>query len=216
MNIALFGSTGVIGGMLMNMALENGDTVYAYARNPEKITVHHENLHVYKGELTDAKAMGVVIKNADVVVSTIGPALKGKRNDMTTPIADGHEAIIKVMKKFNKRRLITLATPSIRTAGDENSLLLKIIPFGARLYLPRAYRDMVRLGQVIINSNIDWTVIRIMNPNAKTSGNGYDVFVGKGKARLSVSRENVARFFYEVTKRNLYMKKMPVVFNRKT
>lgn len=111
-------------------------------------------------------------------------------------------------------RLITLATPSIRTAGDENSLLLRAIPFGAKLYLPRAYRDMVKLGQVIINSNIDWTVIRIVSPNAKTSGNGCDVFVGKGKARLSVSRENVTRLFYEVAKRNLYMKKMPVILNR--
>jgi len=73
---------------------------------------------------------------------------------------------------------------------------------------------MVRLGQVIINSNIDWTVIRIMSPNAKTSGNGYDVFLGKGKVKLSASRENVAKLFYEVARKNLYLRKMPVVFNR--
>jgi len=213
MNIALLGATGAIGGLFLNIALENGDTVYAYVRNPDKIKVQHDRLHIVKGELTDALAMEDAITNADIVVSTIGPALKGKRNDMSTPIADGHELMLKTMKRLNKRRLITLATPSIRAEGDNKSLLLKIIPSGAKLYLPWAYRDMVKLGEVIKSSDIDWTVIRIMSPNAKSSGSGYGVFTGNGKAKLSVSRENVAKFFYEVASKNLFIGEMPIVFN---
>ena len=214
MQIALFGATGVIGGLFLNIALNNGDTVCAYARYPDKIKTQHNNLHIVKGELTDAGAIESVLSDADIVVSTIGPALKNKRSDMSTPIADGHELIIKTMKGYNKSRLITLATPSIRADGDENSLLLKIIPGGAKLYLPWAYRDMVKLGEVIKSSGMDWTVIRIMSPNNKPADGGYEVFTGKGKAKMSVSRENVAKFFYEVASKNLCVREMPVVFNR--
>ena len=81
------------------------------------------------------------------------------------------------------------------------------------MYLPWAYRDMVKLGEVIKSSDIDWTVIRIMSPNNKPSSGGYDIFVGQGKAKLSVSRENVAKFFYEVAENGTYIKEMPIVFN---
>jgi putative NADH-flavin reductase len=214
MNIALFGATGAIGSIFMNIALENGDTVNAYARSPSKIKLKHNNLHIINGELTNESALEAVISKSDIVVCLVGPALKGKRSDMRTPIADGHKAIINTMRKLNKSRLITLATPSIRAAGDENSLLLKIISFGAKLFLPWAYRDMVKLGSVIYNSGIDWTVIRIMSPNSKSSGAVYDVAVGNQKAKMSVSRENIAKFFYEVASRNIYIKQMPIVFNR--
>ena len=82
------------------------------------------------------------------------------------------------------------------------------------MYLPWAYRDMLKLGEVIRSSGLDWTVVRIMSPNNNPSGNGYDVFTGKGKAKLSVSRENVAKFMYQVAMDMSYIKEMPVVFNR--
>lgn len=214
MNIALFGATGEIGGLFMKLALNERNTVYAYARSPEKIKIQNDNLHVIKGTLTDEKSMEAAIVNADVVVSTMGPSLKSKRNDMSTPIADAHTLIIEIMERQNKSRLITLATPSIHAENDRKSTLLKIIPFGAKLFFPWAYRDMLKLDTIIKNANIDWTVIRIMSPNAKTSGNGYAVAVGQDTSKMSVSRENVAKFFYDVTKNNTFSKEMPIVFNR--
>lgn len=214
MNIALFGASGAIGSILMEQFLSGWDTVYAYVRNPEKIKNQNSNLHIIKGDLTDEKAIETAIIKADMVVSTMGPSLKSKRGDMRTPIADGHSLIIKIMKRLNKSRLITLATPSIHADNDAGSLLLKSIPFGAKLLFPWAYRDMVKLGAIIKSSDIDWTVIRIMSPNAKSSGNGYAVAIGKDKSKMSVSRENVAKFFYDVAKNNIFIREMPIVFNR--
>jgi len=214
MDIALFGATGAIGSLFLIIALDKGDTVYAYARNPEKIKIENDNLHIIKGDLTDEKAMETAINKADIVISTMGPSMKSKRSDMSTPIADGHSLIIKIMKRLNKSRLITLATPSIHADSDPKSALLKIIPFGAKLLYPWAYRDMVKLGIIIKSANIDWTVIRIMSPNAKSSGNGYDVAVGQDNSKMSVSRENVAKFFYDVASKNTFIREMPIVFNR--
>jgi putative NADH-flavin reductase len=213
MNIALFGASGAIGTLLTKEILEHGDIVYAYARNSEKIKMKNDNLHIIKGELTDEAAMESVIESADIVISTLGPMMNTKRREKATPIADGHALMIKVMKKYNKKRLITLATPSLKADDDPNKFALKMPGMLAEAFLPPAYRDIVKLGTIIKSSGLDWTVIRMINPNAKTSGNGYKMALGNEKIKQSVSRENVAESFYEVAVQNKYIHKMPIVFN---
>lgn len=49
MNITIFGATGAIGQLLTQFALENGDFVTVYVRNPEKIKQKHSNLRIVTG-----------------------------------------------------------------------------------------------------------------------------------------------------------------------
>ncbi len=53
MNIAVFGSTGNVGRLLVGQALAEGYDVIAYARNPPKLTITHDHLTVIQGELSD-------------------------------------------------------------------------------------------------------------------------------------------------------------------
>lgn len=46
MKITVLGATGQTGQHLVSQALQQGHTVTAVVRNPEKITAHHENLKV--------------------------------------------------------------------------------------------------------------------------------------------------------------------------
>jgi len=46
MKIAVLGATGQTGQQLVNQALQQGHSVTAVVRNPEKLTVTHENLKV--------------------------------------------------------------------------------------------------------------------------------------------------------------------------
>ena len=106
--------------------------------------------------------------------------MKGKRSDRSYPIAKGHEQILKVMKKHNKKRLITLATPSsLQADSDPKSTILSVLRKFVVVFIPWAYYDMMEWGNIIKKADIDWTVIRILNPNVKTSGNGYAVAVGE-------------------------------------
>lgn len=214
MNIALFGATGAIGSLLLNKFLENGDIVYAYVRNPDKICIQHSNLHLIKGDLCDEIQITSAIANADIVISTLGPAMKGKRNDMATPIADGHGLIMTVMERLNKTRLITLATPSLKSDNEPRGFILKLIPAMGRILFPWAYRDMVKLGKLVRKSGLDWTVVRIINPNVKTSGKGYATSVGNQPYKMGVSRENIAAMFYDTAKNNTFILEMPIVYNK--
>lgn len=214
MNLTIFGASGRIGSLLTKKALEKGDTVYAYVRNPDKLLIRDVNLHIITGQLTDEEAMTTAITNADVVISTLGPDMKGKSTDATTPVADGHVLIVNIMKKLRKKRLITLATPTLPADDDKKSLFLFLLRKLVPVILGHAVRDVLKIGEVVKQSDLDWTIIRIINPNLKSDGNGYCLAVGSEKYKVFVSRQNVANAFYEIAIEGSFIRQMPIVFNR--
>ncbi len=213
MNITIFGASGAIGHLLTEIALDNGDSVTAYVRNPEKIKLNHSNLRLVTGELSNTSAIETAVKEADVVISTLGPTIDMSRKLKSTPVADGHERIIKAMKKFNKKRLITLATPALQSDDDKKSLSTVLPGILAKIFLPNGYAEMKRIEGIIKHSNLDWTVVRIINPNVKYKGQSYDYSFGDRSAKWSVSRENVAKFMYAAARQSQLIKKMPIIYN---
>lgn len=118
------------------------------------------------------------------------------------------------MKKLNKKRLITLGTPSIHAAEDRKSVSTVLPGIMAKIMFPNAYQEMMKIEQLINSSALDWTVVRIINPNVKHKGNAYGTSIGDKPAKMSVSRENVARFMYSVTSQHSYVRQMPIVLNK--
>lgn len=214
MNLTIFGATGNIGSLLVQRALDQGDTVYAYVRNAKKLALKHENLIIIEGQLNDEEAMTKAIQEADVVLSTLGPNMKGKARDESTPIADGHKTIINIMEKLGKKRLITLATPTLKASTDEKSIFFSIMRVMAPLAMAHAARDILKIGEVVTSSNLDWTIVRIINPNLKHSGKGYQLAGLNENYKLSVSRANIAKAFYDLAQSGDYIQQMPIVFNR--
>jgi len=213
MNITIFGASGAIGHLLMEIALDNGDLVTAYVRNTKKIKINHSNLLLVRGELSDTPAIETAVAEADVVISTMGPPNDISRKLKGTPIADGHDRIIKAMKKFNKRRFITLATPALQSKDDKKNLSTVLPGILAKLFLPNGYAEMKKMERIIKQSNLDWTVVRIINPNIKHNGQLYGYSIGNQSAKLSVSRENVAKFIYSTIGQGTLIRKMPIVYN---
>ena len=61
------------------------------------------------------------IKGSSVVVSLLGPPLK--RNYEGTPIVDVHTNIILAMKDLDIKRVLTVATPSVKFEKDKKTLM---------------------------------------------------------------------------------------------
>jgi putative NADH-flavin reductase len=212
MKITLFGATGKIGRLLLDIALQNGDDVTVYVRNPEKLPTHTD-LKIVIGELADTELIERAVINTDIVISTLGPVLDTSRTWKGTPIADGHEVIINAMKKHNRKRIISLATPSLKSDDDGFIFSTIVPPKLARLFYPNAYNDMKQIGYHIRQSALDWTVVRIIFLVPDQPSKEYAISLGNTKAGMAVSRGNVAAFIYKVAKENLYIRKMPIVFN---
>ena len=87
MNLAVFGATGGVGREVVTQALDRGDHVTAYVRNPAKLDLAHPDLTVTGGDLTDAGAVQRAVHGADAVISALGPSLDRKATGAATASA---------------------------------------------------------------------------------------------------------------------------------
>jgi len=141
MNLTVFGANGAIGKIITNHALNNGDTVTAYVRRPDSLKQSRNNLKIMVGDLSNRLLIEKAIENADVVISALGPVLKG------TPIADGHAFIIHGMEMLGKKRFVTLATPTVHSDEDRKNFITVVSPIMAKIIFPNAYREMKIIEQ---------------------------------------------------------------------
>jgi putative NADH-flavin reductase len=211
--VTLFGATGQIGQLLVTQALQIGYDVTAYSRRPNALNIEHEKLQIIVGDLTDQGKLREAILGRDAVLSALGPSMSMKRKVLDLPIAEAHKVIISVMEECGLKRLITLGTPSISAKEDVKQLITVLPNIMPKLFAPTPYAEMKAIEKLIKNSKIDWTVVRIINPNVKTSGNGYSISFGDTKGKMNVSRYNVAKCMLEATQRDEWIHKMPIVFN---
>jgi putative NADH-flavin reductase len=213
MKITIFGANGQIGQLLVQQALQAGYDVTAYTRRPNALMIEHEKLQIVVRSLTDRGKLKEAIFGRDAVLSALGPALSMKRQVVDLPISEAHKALISVMEECGVNRLITLATPSIPAKEDVKQLVTVLPSKMAKALYPTGYAEMKAIEKMIKNSNLDWTVVRIINPNVKTSANGYRVTFGDTKGKMNVSRYNVAKCMLDAVTKGEWVHKMPIVFN---
>ena len=213
MKITIFGANGQIGQHLVNLALEAGYDVTAYTRRPNALSIEHEKLQIVVGALTDREKLREAITGRDAVLSALGPKMSMKRKVSDLPIAEAHKAIISVMEEFGPERFITLATPAISAKEDIKQVATVLPSFMPRIFMPTGYAEMKEIGKLLKTAKLNWTVVRIIDPNAKTDGNGYGISFGDTKGKMSVSRYHAAKCMLDATVRDEWIHKMPIVFN---
>ena len=75
MKILVLGASGRTGSLFTRKALEEGHTVTAYVRNPDKtveLLGEHQNLVIVPGALNDTERLATVSSGQDVMVSILG------------------------------------------------------------------------------------------------------------------------------------------------
>lgn len=122
--------------------------------------------------------------------------------------------MLRVMEKSGVKRFITLGTPAIKSAQDKKQVATIMPALMPKLFFPPGYAEMKGVEALVKASKVDWTVIRIINPNVKTDGNGYTTSLGDSKAKFNVSRKNAATCMYDAISKSEWIGKMPIVFNK--
>lgn len=139
------------------------------------------------------------MSGVSAVLSAIGPSVK---EGPGTPIAEGYKVVLQAMRDNGVKRLIALGTPSIPDDKDGFSLAYKAMVHGIALYAPNAYRDIVKVGEIIRGANagvesgkeIAWTIVRV--PVLTSSDNRTVVagYIGDGKTGVTLARAGFAAF----------------------
>jgi putative NADH-flavin reductase len=212
MKLTVFGATGGVGREVVTQALDAGHDVRAYVRNPAKLDLTHPNLTVIPGELTDREAVQRAVRGADAVISALGPSLDRKATGM--PLVAGTRTIVEAMRAEGVERYIGIATPSVRDPRDTRSVLGLIVPLMGRAFLPRAYRELLSMSQLIIDSPLDWTIARFTRPtDGARTGTVRAGYLGRDRIRASITRADIAAFLLDQIIDTRFHRAAPAISN---
>lgn len=211
MKFVVIGINGAIGQRFAQKALATGHHVIGYARGEKSDHISHPNLTYVYGDLRDLQMLERLVVEADIIVSTLGPKLKSKHSDKTTPIANAHHAILKLMHVHGKKRLITIGTPSASSPSDPNTWFFKMDHWIAKHFMPQAFLEMKQLSHVLHHSNLDWTLIRFGRLTDQETSD-YTLASGSEAMKDRVSRDGVAQALLDVSLQDTHLKNSPIVF----
>jgi putative NADH-flavin reductase len=203
MNIIIFGSTGSVGRLVVELALQDRHTVTAFVRDPAKLTNNHSNLKVIQGDVFNYNSVEKAMKTQDVVICTLGAGSKGNVR------AEGTKNIIRAMENNGVKRLICQSTLGAGSSKGNLNFFWKYIMFG--MLLKQAYKDHESQEQYVMQSKLDWTIVR---PAAFTDGprtGNYRHGFGPHEPNLTlkISRGDVADFILYQVGRDTYLRKTP-------
>jgi putative NADH-flavin reductase len=210
MKLTVFGATGGVGRHVVTGALNRGDHVTAYVRNPTKLDISHQNLTVVAGELTDRDSVAHAVRSADAVISALGPSLDRKATGM--PLVDGTRTIVEAMETNGVERYIGVATPSLRDPRDTRSLLGLVVPFMGRTFLKRAYHELLKISEIVTASSLNWTIARFTQPkDGERTGTVRAGFLGQAKIGAAITRADIAGFLIDQTADTRFQRAAPDV-----
>ncbi len=210
-HVLIIGASKGIGLEATRQCLAAGHAVRAFARSADAIALTHPQLEKMRGDARDAADVGAAVQGVDVVIQALGIGL----GDLFRPVSLFSEAtrvLLAAMGAHGVRRLIAVTGFG---AGDSRSRigLLQSVPFQA--VFGRAYADKSEQERLIVQSPLDWTIVRPgVLTNQAWSGQ-YQILETATEWRNGVvSRANVADFLVRLIDDQTYLRKAPVVIGR--
>jgi putative NADH-flavin reductase len=169
MRLALFGATGRAGGAILRESRAAGHDVQALVRSPGAPGRHGPRVTVIAGDARDPAATRRVIDGADAVVSAIG----GTRPGNLAVLREGTAAILRAMQRADVRRVIVIQGFHLPFPGDPDNLGAAAMRVMLRLWNRRLSADTYRMAEVLRESDLDWTLIRMPRLTIGPPGAGY-------------------------------------------
>ncbi len=204
MKLAIIGGTGKTGKELLKQGLEAGHHITALVRNPKKVKIKHPNLKVVQGNVLNTADLVGVFKGKDAVLSALGHK---RFLGPSHILSKGTENILQAMKTDKVSRFICITSMGINDNRFKLGLYytLFVIPFIVLFY----FRDKAKQERLIMESDLNWTVVR---PGQMTNGKKRTRYrvgekLGSYILTLMISRADVAHFMLEQLTTAAYSKK---------
>lgn len=206
MKLTIFGATGSIGRLAVERALKLGFEVVAFARNPKKLAITHENLELYSGDVYEPASVNDSVKQSDAVIICLGSSkLSGDVR------SQGTRNIINAMKQHQIGRLICQSTLGIGKSRANLNFYWKYFMFG--LLLRKVYQDHEIQEKIVKDSELDWTIVRpaafIDNKPDTPIKTGFDE--KERRLSLTISRKDVADFLLAQVTSTQHINKTPAL-----
>jgi hypothetical protein len=83
-----------------------------------------------------------------------------------------------------------------------------------RLLLPRAYRELLAMSQIVIDSDLEWTIARFTRPtDGPPTGSVRVGFLGRDKLGSVITRADIATFLLDQLGDTRFIRAAPAISN---
>lgn len=209
MKLAIFGATGLTGGLVLAKALEQGHEVVALVRDPSRVSLNHPQLTVLGGGPTAPEDVERCIKGADVVIHCLGIGGKGD-GQPTTLVSDSVKVVLAAMSKHGVQRIVCMSNVGAGGSGAWFANRI-VIPFFVRWLLP-IIEDKDRMEEALRVSSVEWVSVRLPNivegpeKPLRLSKDGRGI-------GLSVTAASTARFLLQQVSSSEWVRSAPSISN---
>lgn len=204
MKIAVIAANGRSGKLFVEGALAAGHNVRAGVYRTNNLSPH-ERLGVQECDATNANDLAKLLGGQDAVVSFIGH-VKGSPPHVQT---EAMRTLVNVMHACNLRRVVSLTGTGVRFPGDKVILIDRLLNLGISVIDPARVNDGRDHVQVLKQSDLDWTVVRVLKlQNTKSLP---FTLLEHGPTKWYVSRNEVARAVLQVLEENSFIKRAPII-----
>jgi len=205
--IAILGANGKAGKILVNEALEKGYQVKILTRNSTNTEKINENIETIIGDARNFSTIQDLLQGCSAVINAVG---QPKNESYIFSTVTKH--ILEAMKESKIKRYIVISGGSLNVTGDQKGIVNKIGATLFKLFLPKMMQDKYKELQIIQNSEVDWTIVRLP---FVIEGNG----IGSIKESLvdmpgiKIQNGDIAPFVIKQINSDRYVGKCPFISN---
>jgi putative NADH-flavin reductase len=185
MKLAVIAANGRSGKIFVERALAAGHSVRAGVHHANNL-IPHKRLTVVHCNATSEADLVNLISGQDAVVSFIGH-VKGSPPQVQT---DCMRALVSAMKAQGLTRVVSLTGTGVRFPDDRITVVDRVLNLSIRLIDPARIRDGVSHVEVLKQSGLDWTILRVLKLQ-NTRPRAFSLRE-HGPTKWYVSREEVA------------------------
>ena len=210
MKLVVFGANGPTGRLVTTQALAAGHAVTAVTRHPETFLLRNDQLQVLRGDVFDRAAVAHAVAGHDAVLSTLGVPFS--RHPITM-YSQGMQHIVEAMQHAGVRRLICVSSSAtVPHADPEGGWVFEHIlqPFFMRVVGRTLYDDMRRMETLVMNSELDWTIVRPSGLFATPVVTPYQVAEGHIRGRFTSRADLADCMLHQLTTNQFLHKAMAV------
>ena len=213
MKLVIFGANGPTGQLLTKQALAEGHVVTAVTRHPEAFSLRHERLQVMRGDVFDLSSVEQAVAGQDAVLSTLGVPFSRKP---ITVYSQGIAHIVQAMNHYGVRRFVCVSSsatdPQTRYHDSGGGFVFEKIlkPVIVNSIGRTMYADMLQMETLVMNSHLDWTIVRPSGLFETPAVTDYRVAEGSIRRQFT-SRADLADCMLKQLTNDKYLRKVVAV-----
>ncbi len=208
MHIAVIAASGRLGKSFVEQALAAGHTVRAGVRARNNLTTH-PNLVMVPCDATNPTDIKNLLRGQDVVVSCIGH-VRGSASDVQTVAT---KVLVQAMDELKLKRFVTVTGTGVRFPGDKIGLVDRVLNLAISIIDPDRISDGRQHAVVLQQSNLDWTLIRLLKLQ-NIAAHDFEL-LSSGPTKWYVGRDEVAQAMLQVIDQNSFVKQSPIISKKR-